>query len=198
MTKSKLLFIPIFLTIFIVACGGGGTDSSVSSNVRSIFAVGDSIGNGFGGTTPWPRLVQSGSGVTVNNNSRNGRQVRGSVQLVRAGIARFNPSHVIIMLGTNDARNGSVGGAVNSMRQIIQETQAAGVTIIVGTLPPIPRSSAENSRARQISAAYRSLGVPIAEIEGAFSNGSGLFQSDRFHPNNAGQQVIADAFLRVL
>ncbi len=198
MLKSKFFFIPALVALFIAACGGGGSSSSVSSNVTGILAIGDSIGNGFGGTTPWPRIVQSKSGVTVFNDSLNGRQARGSVQLVRLGISRFNPSHVIIMLGTNDARNGSVSSALNSMRQIVQEAQAAGVVPIVATLPPIPRSSSENSRARQISSAYRGLGVAIAEVEGAFGSGSGLFLGDNFHPNNAGQELIANAFLNVL
>ncbi len=198
MRKSKLLFIPALLAIFIVACGGGGTNSSVSSNVTSILAIGDSIGNGFGGVNPWPRLVQNDSGVNVVNASQNGRQARGSVQLVSSGIAQFNPSHVIIMLGTNDASNGSIDSAFRSMRQIVQETQAAGVSIVVATIPPILRSSAEASRARQLSAAYRTLGVPIAEVEGAFGNNAALFQADRFHPNNEGQQIIADAFIGAL
>ena len=200
--KIKLLFLPALLSIFLVACGDGDTDSSTSfasaSIVTSIFAVGDSIGNGFGGTTPWPRLVQNGTGIIVTNNSQNGRQASGSAGLVRAGIAQFNPSHVIIMLGTNDANNGSVNSAINSMRQIVEETQAAGVQIIVGTVPPNPGDASANSRAAQISAAYRTLGVPIAEVEGAFGNGGGLFQSDQLHPNNEGQQLIANAFINAL
>ena len=62
------------------------------------------------------------------------------------------------MLGTNDANNGTVNSAINSMRQIVEETQAAGVQIIVGTVPPNLGDASANSRAAQISTTYRTLG----------------------------------------
>jgi lysophospholipase L1-like esterase len=198
MTHLRLLITSLFIAFFITACGGGGTNSSVSSNVTKILAIGDSIGNGFGGTNPWPRIIQSESGVAVINNSVNGRQASGIASIVRSDIELHKPSHLIIMLGTNDANNGSISGAVNSIRQAIAIAQAANVIPIIGTVPPIPADSGASARARSISAQYRSLGVAIAEIEGAFGNNAALFQADRFHPNNEGQVVIANAFLNVL
>lgn len=196
MKKLKYSIAPILFSLIIVACGGGGSSSSVSSNVTSILAVGDSIGAGFGGTTPWPSLVGSQSGVPVTNNSVNGREVAGSVGLVSSLVSSVNPSHLIIMLGTNDATSFNSGGAINAMSQIIQNAEAAGVVIIVGTIPPILSNSSFNAEAAQISAGYRTLGAPIAEVEGAFGGGTpDLFISDLFHPNNTGQQLIADAFL---
>ena len=195
MKKLNLLIATTIFSLILVACGGGSSSSSTStsSNVTSILAIGDSIGAGFGGTTPWPSLVASGTGIPVANDSRNSRAAAESVGLVRSQIAAVNPSHVIIMLGTNDAIDGSVSGAINAMRQIVADTQAAGVTIIVGTIPPLPFEG-RIGVSQQISAGYRSLGAPIAEVEGAFGGNTSLI-FDGIHPDNQGQLLIADAFI---
>ena len=198
MDKGRLVIVFLFTLLFITACGGGETNSSVSSNVTRILAISDSIGNGFGGVIPWPRIVQSESGVTVINNSVNARQARGIESTVRRDIELHKPSHVIIMLGTNDANNGSISAAVNSIRQSIAIARAANVIPVIGTVPPMPSDAEASARARNLSAQYRSLGATIAEVEGAFGNNIGLFQADRFHPNNDGQIVIANAFLNAL
>ena len=100
------------------------------------------------------------------------------------------------MLGTNDAINDNASESVEAMQQIVAETQAAGVIVIVGTLPPLPFEGRE-AIARQISAGYRTLGVPIAEVEGAFGGNVDLI-FDGIHPVNEGQQLIADAFISAL
>ena len=197
MKKRYLRLTATLLFLVLVGCGGGSSSSSsISSNVTSILAIGDSIGAGFGGTTPWSSLVAAGTGVPVVNDSDNGRQATQSVSLVRAQIAAIEPSHLIIMLGTNDAINDNASESVEAMQQIVAESQAAGVIVIVGTLPPLPFEGRENI-ALQISAGYRTLGVPIAEVEGAFGGNTDLI-FDGIHPVNEGQQLIADAFISQL
>ncbi len=191
MNKLKIfLLIAIFATF--AACGGGGTESSNSENVRKVLAVGDSIGIGFGGVSAWPDLVRAKTGFEVVNYSRGGRHAAFSTSTVRFAIDREQPSHLIILLGTNDSNRGSVSGATNAMRQIVEYARANNVVPIVGTVPP------RNSKSRRISANYRALGAPIADIEAAFGSGSGLFQSDGIHPNNAGEDVIANTFVSAL
>lgn len=187
-----------FAFLITASCGDSGTNSSVSANVKKIVAIGDSIGAGWAGTNPWPRLVQEKTGIPIINQSIPGSQAAQSVSRTIKLIDAEKPSHLIIMLGTNDANNGSVSAAISAMRKIIAETRARGVIPIVGTLPPAPRSAVVTARASQISSGYRSLGAGIAEVEGAFGSQQGLFIDDQFHPNNAGQDIIANAFVSAL
>ncbi|MGH1429433.1 MAG: SGNH/GDSL hydrolase family protein [Arenicella sp.] len=192
MNIFKTAFLVTLLTSVIAACGGGGTSSSSSTNVSKVLAVGDSIGNGYGGVSAWPDLVRARTGYNVVNYSQGGRHAAYSVSTVRFAIDREQPSHLIIMLGTNDSNRGSVSGATSAMQQIVEYARARNVVPIVGTVPP------RNSKSRQISANYRAIGAPIADIEAAFGSGSGLFQADGVHPNNAGQDVIANTFISAL
>lgn len=187
---KNLLVVAILSTIS--ACGGGSTESSRSSSVSKVLAVGDSIGEGYGGVNAWPDLVRAKANVPVVNYSRGGRHAAFSVSTVRFAIDREKPSHLLILLGTNDSNRGSVSGATNAMRQIVAYAIANNVVPIVGTVPP------RNSKSRQISSNYRALGAPIADIEVAFGSGAGLFQSDGIHPNNTGQEVIANTFASAL
>jgi len=188
----------LLLLSFIVSCGGGGTGSSVSSNVKKIVALGDSIGAGFGGTNPWPRLVQEKSGVAVINQSTPGIQAAQSISGAIQAMDTHQPSHILVLLGTNDANNGSTEAAVSAMRRIVAEATARGIIPIIGTVPPVQSSVEISARTSQISSGYRAIGVTIAEVEGAFGSNGALYLPDQFHPNNAGQEVIANAFISVL
>jgi len=198
----KLLIIKktiiLLLLSLIASCGGGGTDSSVSSGVRKIVAVGDSIAAGFGGTNPWPRLIQEKTGVAVVNQSTPGIQAARSITGAIQAMDVHQPSHILVLLGTNDANNGSTEAAVSAMRRIIAEATARGIIPVIGTVPPVQSSVEITARTSQISSGYRSLGVTIAEVEGAFGSNGALFLPDQFHPNNEGQEVIANAFIAVL
>jgi len=190
----KCLFLGLF-ALFLTACGGGSTDSSSSSSsgdVTKILAVGDSIGVGFGGVNAWPDLVRNNTGFPVINYSMEGRHAAFSAQNIINAIDREQPSHLLILLGTNDSNNGSISGAIFAMSLIVEHANANNVVPIVATVPP------RNSRSFEISAGYRTLDAIIADVEAAFGSGAGLFQSDEIHPNNAGQDVIAATFISVL
>lgn len=191
MNKLKIILLATLFTS-IAACGGGGTESSNSSNVGTVLAVGDSIGEGFGGVSPWPSLVNQKTGFRVVNYSEGGRHAADSFSTVVDAIDTEQPTHLIIMLGTNDSNRGSVSGAIDAMGRIVEYANANNVVPIIGTVPP------RNSRSQEISSGYRALGAPIADIEAAFGSGDGLFQSDGIHPNNAGQEVIANTFVDAL
>ncbi|MGH1542465.1 MAG: SGNH/GDSL hydrolase family protein [Arenicella sp.] len=194
MQTIRSIFIAVCLFI-LASCGGGGSSSDSAGNrVTKVVAIGDSIGAGFGGVNPWPVLLGEKLGVLVVNNSISGRQVVGGASVVRALLETEQPSHLVVLLGSNDARNGSVSSAVSNMNFIVQAAVEAGVVPIIGTVPPNFESSTFNADGAQISASYRGIGgAVIANVREAFGNNAAFFQ-DGLHPNNDGQELIAQTF----
>jgi len=200
---KHLAVLPIFISL--LACGGGNSDSGSGSDTASdnetpppieratsVVAIGDSIGTGFGITTPWPTRLASILSAPVNNNSISGEQTNYGLDIIKSRIDAVNPTHVVILLGTNDAIRGSVSNAISNLQAMVNIAVNNNVTVIVGTLPPITRSSSENQRAAEISAGIRSLdGAIIADVRNALSSGA---IADGVHPNGTGQQIIADTF----
>jgi len=201
MLKIRLRQTFLFLTfIALSACGGGSSDSGGSEadtgsptlERTKVVAIGDSIGTGFGIATPWPTRLANALGVEVVNNSQSGEQTAFGLGAISGLIESEEPSHVVIMLGTNDAIRGSVPGAINNLQQMVDIANNQNVIAIVATLPPITRSGTENARAAQISSGIRDLsGARIAGVRGALGNGAGLI-ADGVHPNDRGQQIITD------
>ncbi|MBX2848842.1 MAG: hypothetical protein KTR16_11010 [Acidiferrobacterales bacterium] len=198
MIKMKSIFYSIPLLIIclsISACGGGSTDSSgepeVAEQMTSVLVIGDSLSTGFGLATPWPNRLANILGVSVDNSfSEDGVETSFALGYIESALTTVMPSHVVILFGTNDAIRGSVNDAINNLQEMIRIANQQNVTVIIGTLPIITRSSSENARAAEISDAIRSFsGARIADIRPALGDG---FLVDGVHPNNAGQQIIAD------
>lgn len=184
-----------FMALLLVSCGGGGTSSDSSGvAITRVVAFGDSIGVGFNATTNWPSLLGQKLGVLVVNNSVVGQQVPAAAAVVDAVLAAEQPSHMVVLLGTNDARNGTVDGAVSRMNVMVQAALRAGVVPIIGTVPVNFESEEFNAATAQISSGYQQLpGAKIANVRGALGNDISLFP-DGLHPDDRGQEIIATAF----
>jgi acyl-CoA thioesterase-1 len=201
--KNFTVFILVLSVFVLSGCGNSGGSSSGSGSGTSdtqlakLLVLGDSIANGFGIATPFSVRIANARGVPLINNSFNGRKTSGGLAVVAGLLAQHKPSHMVVLLGTNDALKGT-GGAVSNLQAIISAGNAAGVTVVVGTLPPITRSSSSNSNAASISNGIRGLkGAAIATVRGALGNGSSTI-ADGIHPNDMGQQIIAGEFLKHL
>ena len=181
--------------LFLTACGGGSSDSGSgelagAGAITRVVAIGDSFGTGFGLATPWPTRLQSALGVTVVNNSVDGRETPEGLALIESLINSENPSHVVILLGTNDAIRGSVPNAISNLQAMVNIANANEVIVIVGTIAPITRSASEDARAADISAGIQGLsGARIADIR---ANITPDLIVDGIHPGDAGQQIITD------
>jgi lysophospholipase L1-like esterase len=190
------IFGVLVLSTILVGCGSGGSSSGGGSATNTqaltkILTIGDSIGTGYGVATPWPVRLQSALGVPLFNNSRSSRMTSEGLALIEPLLVSETPSHVVIMLGTNDALRGSVSEAVSNLQRMVNLAVAKKATVIVATLIPITRSSsgAENKRAAASSSGIRKLnGARIAEVRAGFDTRD---TADGIHPNNAGQAYIA-------
>jgi lysophospholipase L1-like esterase len=190
-----------FVAALVAACGGGGSDTETGGGgggvglERRIVVVGDSIGNGYGASVAYPDLLAGLTGIPVVNISKDGTNAETGVSRIPDLIEQYRPMYMVFLLGSNNATGsgGGVSGAVNSLEYAANATSAAGVIGIIGTLPPIKRSSSENSAASAISSGIRGISnARIADINASL-NGADI-GSDGKHPNNSGQQKIANLF----
>ncbi len=204
-SKSTAHILFILCVALIAGCGGGGSSSGGSSDsgipgLTKILIIADSIGTGAGvvaSSSAFPELIRNAVSVPVVNNSVNSRQVAAGVSAARSLISSESPSHIIVLLGINDANNGNPSSAISGLRAIADLAQNAGVIALIGTIPRIPRDSSQNARAGEISSGIRGIGnARIVEIRNALAPSD--VASDGFHPNASGQQLIADLFINAL
>lgn len=190
------------ICLVLCACGGGDSNSGGGQDLSSlektnVIAIGDSIGNGFNIATPWPDLLSGKIAREVINTSVTNERTGFGVRVIEGLIEENNPSHVVILLGTNDAlRNESISNAINNLQTMVDIARARDVIPIVGTLPPLTIGAAEDRNAREINQGIRRLNnAVIAGVRGALGNGSTII--DGVHPNQEGQEIIAEAFAQV-
>jgi lysophospholipase L1-like esterase len=205
MSMKKFTLILIFITS-LAGCGGGSDSSSGSGGSqpateleRLIVVIGDSIGTGFGASVAFPDLLRSMTGIPVVNISQGGTSAEFGVGRAPGLIEEYQPMYLVVLLGTNNAggAGGGVPGAINSMQYVVDVANQAGVIPVIGTLPPIPRSTKENNNAAAISAGIRGIAdARIAPINRSL--GGQNIGSDGKHPNDSGQQIIASLFAQLI
>ena len=193
--SKKSLLIPLIALILVIVVWGGSI--LWNSRVTNIVTLGDSIGAGFCETIPWGIRLGQGLNVPVVNDSVAGRTLSEGLELVDELLAANKPSHLVVLLGTNDALFGDADTAISTMNAIVQRARSAGVNVVIGTLPPIFRSSEVNDRSKQITDGYQNIkGAVVADIRSAMGNDKSLF-CDSVHPNTLGQTAIVTAYLEV-
>lgn len=169
--------------------------TSGAAGALKIVALGDSIG---ARSPNWPNVVESKSGITVSNYSEDSLKTGDFVGRVASILDSENPSHLMILLGTNNARSGSVSGAISDLQTMARIGNEKGVVVIIGTIPPNLTSSSANANAEEISnGIYGISNIRVAEVRSAMGDGDGLF-NDGIHPNSKGTDIIADAFVKQL
>ena len=194
LTKAILLTI---IGIVVAGCGGGGSSSGAGTTLDSILVIGDSIGNGAGVATPYPVRIGNATGVPVFNDSVSGRLTDEGLAVAAGLLAAYEPSHLVVLLGTNDAGR-DISNTLSNLQMIINLGNAADATVVIGTLPPITNSPGDNARATIVSDGIRGLGgASIADVRTAMGDGSTTI-ADGIHPNDLGQDIIAREFLNRL
>jgi len=208
--KCRIKVVLAASLLLLAGCGGGSSNSGgaveppvgSSEPLTSIVTLGDSIGVGigFGSTFPWPNATARIVGVPIlENRSLKSQTTAWGLQQIRS-LLDANPgaSHLLILMGTNDARQGMTSSAVANLQQMANIANQRGVVPVIGTVIINLADPGADARARQITADIRGIvGARIAETRLAIGDGSGLL-FDGLHPNNAGQNAIAQAFADAL
>ena len=171
---------------------GEGVTTEAEVRPNKVLVVSDSFGAGFGGTTAFPVHIEQITGIPVVNSSEGGRMTSLGHAII-GGLLEVNaPTHVVILLGTNDALFGDVNEAIGHLQAMVNISRAANATVLVGTIPPLLNSEEANGKTAQISAGIRGLsGASIVPVRNQLP-ASSLY--DGVHPDDSGQRIIGMLF----
>lgn len=172
--------------------------------VIKIAAIGDSITYGFPylPDSSWFNLTAERLSFDYVNSGVNGDTTGGMLGRFHRDVLSHQPSHVIIMGGTNDAYMGFKGNHVlNNIRSMAESAVENGIIPIIGL--PIPcndqmgeRLLSEYRADMREYALSRNLGY--IDFYTAMRDESGTeikegLHCDGLHPNTDGYQTMADA-----
>lgn len=182
--------------------GGGGGVGDVGDNNPDLYvALGDSTTDGNnGGGAPYPPRLAAMTGKTVENRAAQNEFSGGAAGKVGGILSGEKPAAVLFQLGAVDLINGrSIDSIIGNLRSIIQQCKANRTVPVVATLQPMIGSHARwGGAVRELNAQIRSLasqeGARLADVEAKFGDGSGLILGDGLHPNDEGNQRMAEAF----
>ncbi len=199
--SSKLIFSLLF-SVLLSSCGGGGSSSSGAggtegdSTVLKLVTIGDSNGTGAGYGRGWPDFVRDSLNVEVINDSEFGRPTRGGLDVIRSLINQHQPTHILILLGTNDAtKGGNAPSAIANLQAMADIATNNNVVAVIGTVIPTSRSSVFNQIVTDINVGIRGISnATIAEVRAAVGDGF-QFLADDVHLSTEGQRVVARAFV---
>ena len=185
---------------------GGGSLGDVGSNNPDTYACnGDSItGGGNGGGDPYPPRLEAITGKSVANYGVDSETTGSALGKIASILASEKPAALLIDLGAVDLIEGtSLDTSIENLRNIIEQAKANDTVPVVATLTPMTGAHALwADGAKALSALIRTLaseeGARLVDLEKEFGDGDGLLLDDGLHPNETGNQLMAEAFADAL
>jgi lysophospholipase L1-like esterase len=168
-----------------------------------IVGIGDSITYGYPyiSAESWLNLAAERLHIAYVNSGVNGDTTNGMSSRFVRDVIRHQPTHVIIMGGTNDAYLGiDLNNALDNIRDMSELAIKHGIEPIIGL--PIPcNDEAEAVLLGHYRVGMRSYadrnGLAVIDFHAAMVDKSGTkikagLHIDGVHPNAAGYQVMAE------
>ena len=199
--------LPVLLACFGLAVVEAGS-TEVGDTRPRIVAFGDSLTAGFGvgGNDAYPaqlqrRLDELNHHYRVINAGVSGDTTAGGLRRVTWVLAG-KPEVVILELGANDGLRGlSLEQTKSNLRQIIQQLQQAGVTVILAGMKLPPNYGKDYTKAFEaiypaLAKQYRLPLIPFF-LEGVAASPE-LNQADGIHPTKAGYKIVVEQVLNIL
>ena len=193
-------------------------------NGEIILAFGDSITYGTasssnGPDTGYPMLLehklnalQGGHFATANGGNPGDQTANGLIRLP-GWLASEKPDLMLLMMGTNDEYyKDPFNVTARNLVRMIAMAQRAGASVMLATIPPvITNSGHDRSQQEQLIEQFNPtiykigqlMGVPVVPVWESITavpnwQNTLMDQSTANHPNDAGYQVVRDAFYKVI
>lgn len=206
MKRTMGLLVAVALLLGVSGCedGGGslGDGHDFGANDPQLYvAMGDSI---TAGGASWPAGLSTMLGKSVVNEAGGGEMSGDGAAQAGSVLTRYQPGYLLILYGANDVIMGSSSSSIADNLRHMADVAYANQTIpVIATLTPMTEvHSIFNGSVQAANAAIVQMGndngIAIVRLDEAFGDGTGYLESDGLHPNDAGQQLIAQAFFDTL
>lgn len=181
-----------------------------------IVCIGDSLTYGYGVHSEecWVELLHRSLNIEIINKGVNGDTTTGILSRSHRDILELNPSHVIIMAGTNDMLlNYSLDNIIDNIKFILMEAKNNSILPMLALQPPVIDTLAKIYWDKYID--YRKVSehlfqytkniktfacknnINTIDFYTAFinrSNAASLY-TDGIHPNNEGHKLMLQTII---
>jgi lysophospholipase L1-like esterase len=176
---------------------------------------GDGSSDGLGYSIRLQNLLGPHFGrAEVRTWGRQGDTSAETAEVTTKTLGWFNPAYTLILLGTNDwhepscqSRPAASCYTIASLREIVRDVKRTDSLPVLGTIPPVNPALAPDSRNRwydEMNGLIKALGqaeqVPVADLSAEMKAAGSLppLFADDVHPNDAGFQLIAQAWFKAI
>jgi acyl-CoA thioesterase I len=197
MNRIRLYHISVGLSLLVTACA---VAAQPTETPLVVVCMGDSITAGTKNSFDYPSQLAEIIDGRVINAGVGGKPSSYGVAVVDELLQMYQPSHVLILFGTNDINvEISISTITANLMETARRAHVRGAMPILGTIPPFtgPKSSlrssslALNDRIRS-EATHR--GYAVADLGALFAVRTDLMQSDGFHVTDTGLLYMRDLF----
>ena len=166
-----------------------------------IVCLGDSITYGFpwGPQASWVTMLDEVLDGEVINRGINGNTTANMLARFERAVLKYNPSHVIIMGGTNDVICGESFDRISwNIREMVERAEKAGIKVVLGIPTAVDEPYWEKLLIRLrswIKDLAKQEDLQIIDFSRPFYDDKGRVRSDLLladggHPSRAGYQAM--------
>ncbi len=162
--------------------------------------IGDSITQGFGGVTPYPRNLALLLGKTVVNQGRGGERIFYGASRTESILDLYRPGHLLILHGVNDILDGrGASHIIPYLRSMIQTAKARNVLPAISTITPfVGNREFYNETVYAVNREIRALaaeeGILLVDGERVINGREDYVLADGLHLSEAGSLALAAAW----
>lgn len=156
-----------------------------------IIALGDSItaGFGIGSEAAYPNLLSQTLDLPIVNQGKSGDTTAAALSRLQQDVIAADPWLVIVGLGGNDyLRQVPPAQTEANLRQIVTRLQQAGAIVVILGMDISPYSSNYEGLYQRVANDTQAHLIP-GVLEGL---NDPRYLYDQIHPNQAGQQILAN------
>jgi len=193
----------------------GHNSANLYLGMGDSITYGDGSSDGLGYQLRLQNLLGPHFGrAEVRTWGREGDSSAETAEVTTKTLGWFNPAYTLILLGTNDWQDQSCQSrpalscyTIDALREIVLDVKGWESLPVLATIPPVNPTLAPEGRNRWIddmNAGIKALGqqqqVPVADINAEMKAAPSLASlfSDDVHPNDAGYQLVAQAWFKAI